>query len=206
MKPKIFFSLIFFFASATLFAQEKETKQNITYSSITEFGVASLSPQCYSFEASVAQGFALNKKHHFGIGIGIGEIMRIDNSIEDNISISMPVFLNYRHYFKPDKTFSPHVNASLGGIMLKNGGGIYSVIATGFRVGKFTLSSGISFLAFRKKETYWENVRVPYYEGYYDEQGDYHIDECGYYYASSPRERNKWHFPLGITLKWGFAF
>jgi hypothetical protein len=194
MKSKIFFSFIFFFSSVMLFAQENETKDSITYSNLTEFGIISLSPQCFSFETTVVQGFALNRQHHFGLGIGIGGHFRMGEMTDDPVLFSIPVFLNYRYYFKPDKTFSPHLNAVLGGMMLNRGWGLCAAIATGFRVGKFTLASGLSFLALKHQVRWYENVT------YFSPSEDY------YYEETIERTFSKWSFPLGITLKWGFAF
>ena len=191
MKSRIFFFLLSFSVSVALFAQENEIKEKISYSNLTEFGPILLSPQGSSFEATTVQGIALNKKHLFGLGVGIGGIF-INGAM-----IGMPIFFNYRYYFKPDKTFSPHLNAALGSIMLKDSWGTYSSVTAGFRVGKFTLSSGLSFLALRIEKRWYEDIYVPEPDCDY---GDY------YYIYTIEHKTNKWHFPLGISIKWGFAF
>ncbi|MCL2245756.1 MAG: hypothetical protein FWC10_01400 [Lentimicrobiaceae bacterium] len=187
IKP-IFFSLLMIFASVSLFAQESESQNSISYSNVTEFGVIAASPKSVFFEATTAHGFALNKQHHFGFGVGIGGNFHSD--YRTGVEAHMPLFLNYRFYFKPDKRFSPHVNVALGGAILKDGGGLYSSVTMGFRAGKFSFSSGLSFLAIQRDEA-WYDYEDPY--GY------------GYNNATWRKESN-WYFPIGITLKWGFAF
>ena len=190
MKNLNFFFFFLFCASISLFAQENEPQERITYSNITEFGVVAASPRSVVFEAVTVHGFALNKKHHFGFGIGIGG--NYHTQYYDGVAAHMPLFLNYRLYFKPEKTFSPHFNTALGGVILKDGVGAYSSITMGFRAGKFSFSSGLSFLAIQREEERYD------YWGY-DLDGNY----VGY---SVLDKKSKWYFPIGITLKWGFAF
>jgi len=180
-----------------LIAQENETKENITYSNITEFGFITASPKGIAFEATTAHGFSIDKTHHLGLGIGIGTSMGVttyegynSSSARTSWAAYMPVFLNYRFYFKPEKSFSPHVNVAVGGLIPKEGFGIYSSITMGFRAGKFSFSSGISMLAIQRE--YFE------YREIYDQNG----------WISSVQNisKLKWTYPFGITLKWGFSF
>jgi len=184
MKEKLIFSLFLFFISVALFAQNEEIKTKISYSSITDFGFMTASPRGFSFEATTTHGFSLDKKHHFGIGIGIG--LNQNGKYSSSPIVYMPFFANYRVYFNPDKNFSPHFNLALGGFMLRVGGGAYSSASIGFKVGKFTLSQGLSFFALRKEEV-WREYNYPYY-GYKE------------------KREMRWYFPVGLTFKWGFAF
>jgi len=154
----------FLAVSASLSAQENETKEPIGYSNVTEFGLLTASPMGVSLEGTTAHGFSINKQHHFGFGTGIG----VNFSTNHSAVTYMPIFLNYRVYFKPEKTFSPQFNIALGGLVTQNGFGAYSSVTMGFRAGKFSFSSGLSCMPIN--------------------------DWFG------------WAFPLGITLKWGFAF
>jgi len=185
MKIKMVFFLLLLFTSVSLFAQENENKERITYSNITEFGVITASPKSVTFEATTVHGFALKKQHHFGFGVGIGGCYH--TNFWSGMAAHLPLFFNYRLYFKPDKKFSPHFNVALGATILNDGAGGYSSVTMGFRAGKFSFSSGFSFLAIQRNE-YGHS-----FDGYY----------YGYYYdVKTPN----WYFPLGITLKWGFAF
>jgi hypothetical protein len=102
----------------------------------------------------------------------------------------MPVFLNYRCYLKPQKTFSPHVNIAVGALIPDEKVGMYSAITMGFRAGKFSFSSGISLMAIPIKEDVYEPV----------------YDQYGYIYTVQTKTEWKIYYPFGITLKWGFSF
>jgi len=197
--------IAFLSASAFLFAQGNEPKETFKYSNITECGFITTSPQGFGLEITTVQGVSINKSHHWGLGLGFGgnfyKATRYSDSyygypnkepyLEDEAY--MPIFVNYRYYFKPNKTFSPHINASLGGIVTGENGGLYSSVTMGFRYGKFSFSSGISFNPVYRKYEKFELVE------YTDPWGDVQKS-----YRSEPDW--KWFFPFGITLKWGVAF
>jgi len=185
MKAKLISLLLFFFISVALFAQENETKSKIKYSNITEFGFLTTSPQGFSFEATTAHGFSIKKIHHFGLGMGIGVNLLFT---KDNVGTAyMPLFLNYRFYFNPNKSFSPHLNVSLGAAIPQDGGGVYSSATMGFKAGKFSFSSGVSFMAIYRNESWYDPIYDPYV-------------------ISNYSQSYRWRFPVGITLKWGFTF
>ena len=174
MKTKTLVLVALLFVPVSLSAQENETKETYTYSNITEFGFFTTNIDGVAIEATTVHGFAVDNKHHFGLGIGFGASTHIYYT-----SSYIPVFANYRLYFKPDQKRSPHVNASLGGLMIKDGGGVYSSLAMGFKAGGFSFSSGLSFMAINQKE-----------RGYYSFE---HSD-------------SQWSYPFGIIIKWGFTF
>jgi len=138
MKAKVIVLIAFLLVSVSLFAQENKTEEEIRYSNITEFGFMTASFQSLALEATTVHGFSMNKKHHFGLGTGIGGNF--------GIAAYLPVFANYRLYFKPDNTPSPFVNVAVGGLVTQDEGGVYSALTMGFRSGKFSLSSGISVM------------------------------------------------------------
>ena len=176
---KVFVLAAFLFVSACLSAQENES---ISYSNVTEFGLITASPKGAGLEATTAHGIALNKTHLLGFGVGIGMSWHRENN-----TAYMPIFFNYRCYFKPNNSFSPHVNVSLGALVPRDGMGIYSSVTMGFRAGKFSFSSGLSFTPIYGEDRY----------GY------------GYgYWHSAPIKpiNNSWYYPFGITLKGGFTF
>jgi len=201
-------AVAFLTATISLFAQENEKNEKIKYSNVTEFGFSTARPKGVSLEATTAHGVSINKAHHFfGLGFGIGLCYRQEGFIKDvnifsdgsygysstNPKVYMPIFLNYRYYFKPEKTFSPHLNLSAGGIMLREGYGIYSSITMGFRAGKFSFSSGLSLMPM-----YREEIMIKYYES---------VNTWGKP-ISMPYSVTewKWSYPFGLTLKVGFAF
>ena len=142
MKPRVFvFAAFLLAASVSLSAQE--TKENIAYSNITEFGFFTTSPKGIAIEATTVQGFSIDKIHHLGLGFGIGGCIYSGFG-----GAYMPLFMNYRLYFKPEKSFSPHVNAALGGLITVDGGGVYSALTMGFISGNFSFSSGVSLMLF----------------------------------------------------------
>jgi len=173
--------------SVSLFAQESEKIEKIRYSNITEFGFITTSPQSFGLDITTVHGFSINKQHHIGLGFGIGGgFLESYDGINDGYYYS-PIFFNYRLYFKPEKKFSPHVNVSLGGmIATENIAGVYSSIAAGFKAGAFSFSSGLSFMPF-----HLERQKIVYNGGYYYDQ---------------LVNINKWYYPFGLTLKFGFTF
>ena len=128
-------------------AQEKDSNK-ISYSNITEWGHINLSVVNnfgFALEVTTVHGISIDKKHHIGLGTGIGF---------DFASIGgySPLFLNYRICFIPNRTFSPHLNVSFGGLFVQDyfadyAMGIYSSVTSGFVAGKFSFSSGLSFFA-----------------------------------------------------------
>jgi len=181
-------------ATVTLSAQENE---KIKYSNITEFGLFTVSPRGISLEATTIHGFTMDKKHHFGLGSGVGlnfytirENYGYGYAISSTSEAYMPVFVNYRFYIKQNKSLSPHVNVSLGGVMTEYSGyGIYSALAMGFKVGFFSFSSGFSFMPVFQERGY--------YRYGYDIYGNY-FDYFEY--------KKEWRYPFGIVVKCGFAF
>ena len=186
MKVRAFVFSVFLLASVSLFSQENETKETLRYSNITEFGFFTTSPRSVGFESTTVNGFSINQQHCLGMGLGFGYILGIS---DDYFFFHMPMFINYRLYFKPEKSFSPHLNAAIGGTMITDGGGIYSAVTVGFRAGKFSFSSGISFMAIEEKVN--ESISI---------YGDY--GWIGY----ETKTVKKWFYPLGISLKCGFSF
>jgi len=191
MKVRAIAFSAFLLAAVSAFSQENETKENIRYSNITEGGFIATSPKGFGFEATTVNGFSMNKQHCLGLGLGFGYLMSLS---DDYFYLHMPVYFNYRLYFNPEKSFTPHLNIALGGVMIEEGGGLYSAVTLGFKVYKFSFSSGISFMAINGDvEKTYERSRVDPYSGYtYTE-----------YYSKTVSE---FFYPFGFTLKCGFSF
>jgi hypothetical protein len=173
------------------FTKAQEGTSKFSYANIAEAGLVNASPQGYGLEITTVNGFSINKHHVVGFGVGIGtNYHNSHNFYHYGWTRYMPVFVNYRYYFFPDRKFSPHVSASLGGTVSNSGnywgndygGGIYSSITAGFRVKKFSLSSGISFMPMAAR-------------GYMN-------------YGCEIERSSEWemYFPWGFMVKLGFAF
>jgi hypothetical protein len=196
-RARAFVLAVFLVVLVSLSAQENETKETYMYSNITELGIITTSPMGIGIEITTANGVSVDKQHHFGLGIGIGACFHRFGGV----FAYMPVFFNYRYYFKPEKTFSPHMNASIGGIALVEGYGIYSSITMGFktetkglgygfRAGNFSFSTGLSF--------------TPVYRKVYVEKK--YFDRVSGYMATHSEYKMKWTNLFGIVIKCGFSF
>jgi len=140
MKVKALVFSIFLLIFVSLSAQETEKK--FVYSNITETGFFATSPRYFAFEVTSAHGFTMDKKHHFGIGIGFGYS---EHSSYSSLASYIPLFFNYRLYFKPDRNFSPCINATVGGLLTDEyTGGFYSSFTMGFKTGIFSFCTSIS--------------------------------------------------------------
>jgi len=176
MKSKAVLIVIFVFSMMLIQAQNQEEKK-IKYSNITEWGLlGSPSERFISFEGTTVNGFAIDG-HNLGIGLGLG----LGGDVDDDVNIYCPIFINYRYYFNPLKSFTPHINVAFGGISKERAMGIYSTLTTGFRSRKFSLSSGFFFQAYETEIQY------------FNDEGDY-------------TNKNEWKFPWGIMIKVGFSF
>jgi len=160
----IFFAIVFMVVPTLSFGQS-ETKpdentnqeKKISYSFINEYGTSF--GGAFGFATVFVNGIRFNKTQDL-IGIGVG--YEIDTRSENSI----PIFVNYRHYFG-NKTFKPLVNVGIGArISIWDewisypyidyydgccwGGypvqrvtpGIYATVAGGFKVKAFSLTSG----------------------------------------------------------------
>jgi len=179
MKIATFAFIAFLSVSVSLSAQDNEKIVKYAYSNITEMGCFMEDPEYISIEMITVNGFSIDKKHHLGIGLGFGT-----GDIFDLTSSYIPLFFNYRLYFSPEKKRSPHVNIAAGGLVVNGGGGIYSSLTIGFKAGRFSFSSGLSFMAIHRKE----------------------LDYYYYRYLGTWSAEQAWNYPLGITLKYGFTF
>ena len=184
MKSRAFVFAALLLATVSLSAQDSENKESIAYSNITEFGFVAASPRGFAWEGTTVNGFSIDKRHCLGLGLGFGYLLQTGD--DEFFSTHTPVFLNYRVYFRPEKPFSPHVNIAMGGVIVRDGGGLYSALTMGFKSKKFTFSSGFSFMAIKgEKDVY----------GYDDWEYYHHLKTVP-----------AWYYPFGIVLKCGFTF
>ena len=141
-----YLAIIFILVSVFCFGQETPKidenfpkEKNISYSFITEHGM-------YMWWAGYAgvfvNGICFNKTQDLA-GIGIG--------LEYDIASgpSYPIFLNYRHYFPNKAKLEPLINIAVGTRLCAwyswqpSMLGLYTTVASGFRVKSFSFSSGL---------------------------------------------------------------
>ena len=193
-------AVAFLLVFVSLSAQEKENTGTVKHSIIGEIGMVAAGPRGVGIEATVINGVSFNKQHLVGLGIGFGNNFYsirhstpYSTTITSSSAVYTPIYINYRYYFKPEKTFSPHINVAAGGLWIENGEGLFSSLTMGFRVGFFSFSSGLSFMAIHQKE----GMK---FEEYYDPSTN------TFYSYSLPESVWLWRYPFGITLKVGFTF
>ena len=164
--------------------QAQNDNAKVKYSNITEWGpCASPSASYFSLEGTTSNGIAIGG-HRIGLGLGLGIGAEFENG---EPTVYCPIYLNYRYYFNHENSFSPHINVALGGVSRMDGMGIYSILSSGFKSGKFSLSTGLFLQAYEK-----EIINT-----YYD-------SETGLTVTESPVK--KWLYPWGIMIKLGFVF
>jgi len=89
-------------------------------------------------------------KDMFGLGIAY--------DVGTNLTDGIPLFVNYRHAFYPDRKVSPIVNMAMG-VRLNlsdpvDAFGLYSTMASGFQSGIFSLTGGIFLKSLGTRELY----------------------------------------------------
>ena len=146
LNKRNYLSIIFILASIFCFGQEipkieenLPKEKNISYSFITEHGM-------YMWWAGYVgvfvNGICFNQTQDL-VGIGIG--------LEYDIAsgASYPIFLNYRHYFPNKAKLEPLINIAIGTRLCAVYSwkpsmlGLYTTVASGFRVKSFSFSSGL---------------------------------------------------------------
>ncbi|HNY62866.1 MAG TPA: hypothetical protein PLH70_08530 [Bacteroidales bacterium] len=139
MKKQIFITLILI--GITIFsinAQAQSTDKG-RLSIINEYGPY-FGRNTIGFTAVFVAGYSTpSDKDMFGLGVGY------DVGVE--LTDGIPLFVNYRHSFHPDRAVSPIVNMAAG-VRLNlsdpvNYSGIYATMASGFQVGMFSLTGGL---------------------------------------------------------------
>lgn len=91
-----------------------------------------------------------NQKELFGLGVGY--------EAGTDIYTGIPIFLNFRHTFNPEKRFTPLVNVGLGLRYCMNYSdqlmGYYATISSGFQSGLFSFTGGLYFKSFGVERFY----------------------------------------------------
>jgi hypothetical protein len=115
-------------------------KKNVSYSFITEHGL--YLGWDIGYTGVFVNGICFNKTQDL-IGIGVG----VEYGIASGLSI--PIYANYRHYFPSKTKLEPLVNVAIGTRFCAvyswkpSMMGLYTTIASGFRVKSFSFTSGL---------------------------------------------------------------
>jgi len=154
----IVFAIIFLATPLLSFGQEEtpanestKTGKKISYVFINEYGT--FMGGAIGFTGVFVNGISINKQDVVGIGVGY----EVDTRSEQSI----PIYVNYRHYFPGKRALKPLVNFAIGtrlSFWTDYGyrdpfnyypisksmvtPGLYATMAAGFRVKAFSFTSG----------------------------------------------------------------
>ena len=164
MNKLISLLVVFIIAPTVGFGQDtvvsNENRQNerkISYNFINEYGM--YAGYDLGGVAVFVNGICFEKTQDM-IGIGVGCEYGIASGL------SLPIFVNYRHYFSKREKIQPMVNVALGTRLTSWYGtgtwlpAFYSVVAAGFRVKAFSFTSGIFV-----KSLYWGDTDNAFFGG-----------------------------------------
>ena len=128
--------------------EEPKAEKKISYSFINEYGL--FVGGTVGFTGVFVNGIRFNKTQDL-LGIGLGY------ELDSRAGQSMPIYVNYRHYFPSKNMLKPLINVGVGARLTFDnycydcwGGksgitvmpGMYATIAGGFKVKAFTFTSG----------------------------------------------------------------
>ena len=142
--------------------ESTQTEKKISYSFINEFGY--MIGTTFGFTGIFVNGIQFNKTQDL-IGIGVGYEFDFMNG--NNI----PIYVNYRHYFKAKGRLKPLINVGIGTRLTFeenyygywNSGfskqidvvaGLYGTVAAGFKFKAFSLTSGAFIRSYGTEEFY----------------------------------------------------
>jgi hypothetical protein len=165
---------IFFLATPFLsFGQETsnndtEKKCNISYTFINEYGF--FLGGDFGFTGIFVNGIRFNKTNDV-LGIGVGY------EVDSRSGQSIPIFVNFRHYFPAKKILKPLINVGIGTRISfwerydyyeyssyypkpkqMQTAGLYGTIAAGFKVRAFSFTSGFFLKSWNRE--YFGGVEV----------------------------------------------
>jgi len=153
MKKIVFIIAVIFIMMPVLsFGQEtavaNESKK-VSYAFINEFGNSFGNKGGIKHATVFLNNICFNKTQDL-IGIGVG--FEFDWGW---YFYSIPIYANYRHYFTSNTNLKPLINIAVGYRFnfdtRRYSSGLYSVVATGFRVNAFSLTSGIFIKSLKEK-------------------------------------------------------
>ena len=147
MKKLFLITLILAFSSSSflIYAQNDYSKGH--FSVINEYGPF-FGRGTIGFTGVFIAGYTLpNQKEMFGLGVGY--------EAGEEIGQGLPLFLNFRHIFYPEKSFTPIVNVAMGlrysvpNSQERNQNfGYYVTVSSGFHAKLFSFSGGLFFKSY----------------------------------------------------------
>ena len=172
MKKIIFIiAAIFIMMPVLSFGQEtaavNESKK-VSYVFINEFGNFFENTGSIKYTSVFLNNICFNKTQDL-IGIGVG----FESEWDWNF-YSIPVYANYRHYFRSSTNLKPLINIAVGHRSNFNtrryspwdspkySPGLYSVVAAGFRINAFSLTSGIFIKSANDKYPFGVEIKAGY--------------------------------------------
>ena len=125
--------------------EEPKAEKKISYSFINEYGL--FVGGTVGFTGIFVNGIRFNKTQDL-LGIGLGY------ELDSRAGQSMPIYVNYRHYFPSKNMLKPLINVGIGTRLIIDNlswgesldlavmPGMYATISGGFKVKAFTFTSG----------------------------------------------------------------
>jgi hypothetical protein len=153
MKKQIFITLMLIgmISIFSINSQAQSGDNNVgRLSVINEYGTF-IGHNTVGFTGVFVVGYSTpSDKDMFGLGIAY--------DVGTNLTDGIPLFVNYRHAFYPDRKVSPIVNMAMG-VRLNlsdpvDAFGLYSTMASGFQSGIFSLTGGIFLKSLGTRELY----------------------------------------------------
>lgn len=154
MKKLVLLSLfVLVLAVSPVFVAAQTDSQAGRFSVINEYGPF-FGKNTVGFTGTFVGGYTFsNQKEMLGLGVGY--------EVGGDIGQGLPVFLNFRHIFKPDRGFTPIVNVAAGirycvpnYYHLDQSIGYYLTISSGFQAKLFSFSGGLFFKSYGTNSFY----------------------------------------------------
>ncbi len=142
MKKQIFITLMLIgmISIFSINSQAQSGDNNVgRLSVINEYGTF-IGHNTVGFTGFFVVGYSTpSDKDMFGLGIAY--------DVGENLADGIPLFVNFRHSFHPERKFTPIVNMAMG-VRLNlsdpvDNFGLYATMASGFHAGIFSLTGGV---------------------------------------------------------------
>jgi hypothetical protein len=138
--------------------ENNEKQKKVSYAFINEFGNSFDNKGSIKCVSVFLNNICFNKTQDL-IGIGTGFEIEWDGYF-----YSIPIYANYRHYFTSSTNLKPLINIAVGHrfnfIRDKYLPGLYSVVAAGFRVNAFSLTSGIFIKSVKEEFSFGVEIKT----------------------------------------------
>ena len=150
MKKQIFITTILIGIIIFSINVQAQSTDNGRLSVINEYGTF-FGKNTIGFTGVFVVGYTTpSEKDMFGVGLGY--------DVGDNLYDGIPLFMNYRHSFYPERKVSPILNMAAGvRLNLSEPAdqiGLYATMASGFQAGIFSLTGGLFLKTHGTKDLY----------------------------------------------------